>query len=130
MTRSVPVTGTGNDQYHVYNAAGQSSVIYNRPLNRATELLPGTYTVLLNGSRQRVTVDPGQRVEAAPGNLMVTGTGSDYYTVHDATGQEVLTSTRRTNQATELFPGTYTVRLGDQSHTVQIQAGRRTTVSP
>ena len=61
---------------------------------------------------------------------MVSGTGKEAYVVYDSTGQGRLTFDRATNSATELFPGTYVVKVGDRSFKVQVRAGQRTTVSP
>ncbi len=124
------VSGTGVDDYYVADANGQTALTGHRRTNFATELLPGTYTVVLNGSRQSVTMPGGQKTEVRAGNLLVSGSGADDYYVADANGQTALTGHRRINTATELLAGTYVVRSKDSKLTVQVRAGRTTTAKP
>ncbi len=124
------VSGTGVDDYYVADANGQTALTGHRRTNFATELLPGTYTVVLNGSRQSVTLPGGAKTEVKAGNLVVSGSGGDDYYVADANGQTALTGHRRVNSATELLAGSYMVRIKDRQRPVQIQAGRTTTTKP
>jgi hypothetical protein len=124
------VRGTGADDYYVADSLGGRALTGSRRTNTATELLPGTYTVVLNGSQQRVTLTGGTTTEAAAGNLLVRGTGADDYYVADSLGGRALTGSRPTNTATELLPGTYAVRLRDRSFTVQVRPGDSSVVRP
>jgi hypothetical protein len=124
------VSGTGADDYYVADSLGGRALTGSRRTNTATELLPGTYTMVLNGSQQRVTLTGGTTTEAAAGNLLVRGTGADDYYVADSLGGRALTGSRPTNTATELLPGTYAVRLRDRSFTVQVKPGASSIVRP
>ncbi len=125
---SLLVSGTGSDGYHVADRTGQKSLTGSRTTNAATELPPGTYTVVLNGSRQSVAVKAGRSTEVQAGNLLVSGTGGDGYYVADSTGEHSLTGSRNTNGAFELLPGTYTVVLNSSRQRVVISAGTKTEV--
>ena len=127
---SLMVSGTGKESYFVYDAAGKDPITSSRTTNSVTELLPGTYTVVLNGSRQRVEVTPGQQAVVKAGSLTVSGTGKESYYIYDEAGKESLTSSRTTNSVTELLPGTYVVKLGERNFTASVKAGELATVSP
>src|SRR5437016_2164980 len=120
------VCGTGKETYNVFDATGKDLTNY-RPTNSVTELLPGTYTVLLNGSQQRVEVTPGQQAVVRAGSLIVSGTGKETYNVFDATGK-ALTNYRPTNSVTELLPGTYTVLLNGSQQRVEVTPGQQAVV--
>jgi hypothetical protein len=124
------VRGTGADDYHVADSLGGRALTGSRRTNTATELLPGTYTVVLNGSQERVTLAGGKTSEAPAGNVLVRGTGADDYYVADSLGGRALTGSRRTNTATELLPGSYAVRLRDRTFPVRVKAGAQSVVRP
>ena len=63
--------------YNIFDSAGKAALAYNRLTNSVIELLPGTYTVFLNNSQQRVDVTPSQQVVVRAG----TGTGKETYNV-------------------------------------------------
>jgi hypothetical protein len=130
QTGSLMVSGTGKQGYIVFDEIGKKRLTYERPTNSATELTPGTYTVVLNSSRQRVTVTPGQQAVVQAGRLVVSGTGKQGYEVFDDTGKDRLTYERPTNSVTELLPGTYVVKVGKRSFTALVKAGEQATVSP
>ena len=48
------------------DASGKERLTYDRPTNLATELVAGTYTVVLNESRQRVEVPAGKQTVVRP----------------------------------------------------------------
>jgi hypothetical protein len=127
---SLVVSGTGKQGYVVFDDAGKHRLTYDRPTNWVTELFPGTYTVVLNSSRQRVTVTPGQQAVVQAGSLVVSGTGKQGYEVFDDTGKDRLTYERPMNSVTELLPGTYVVKVGKRSFTALVKAGERVTVGP
>jgi hypothetical protein len=108
---SLVVTGTGAERYQVLDSAATKGLTSYRATNSAVELLPGTYVVELNGTRQRVAVTPGKQAAVAAGSLMATGTGAERYQVLDSAATKGLTSYRATNSAVELLPGTYVVEL-------------------
>jgi len=124
------VRGTGADDYHVADSLGGRALTGSRRTNTATELLPGSYTVELNGSQERVTLAGGTTTEAPAGNVLVRGTGADDYYVADSLGGRALTGSRRTNTATELLPGSYAVRLRDRTLPVRVKPGVQSVVRP
>jgi hypothetical protein len=127
---SLVVSGTGKQGYVVFDDAGQHRLTYERPTNWVTELFAGTYTVVLNASRQRVTVTPGQQTVVQAGSLTVSGTGKEGYAIFDETGKHRLTYQRPQNSVTELLPGTYVVKVGKRTFRAVVRAGERATVSP
>ena len=127
---SLRVAGTGKERYHVLDATGQRELTGYIATNSTAELLPGTYTVELNGTRDQVTVAAGKQAEVVAGSLRVAGTGKERYHVLDATGQRELTGYIATNSTAELLPGTYVVKVGDRSMTARVHAGQQTNVSP
>ena len=127
---SLMVSGTGKDTYNVFDSTGKIDLVNYRAPNSATEMLPGTYTVVLNGSQQLIDVTPGQQAVARSGSLIVSGTGKEEYSVLDSTGEQTLATYRLVNAVTDLFPGTYVIKMGTRTAKASIQAGQRTTVSP
>ncbi len=124
------VSGTGGQGYSVFDASGKERLTYDRPTNSATELVAGTYTVVLNESRQRIEVPAGKETVVRAGTLMVSGTSGQGYSVWDASGKERLTYDRHINSITELLPGMYMIKVGEKNFTVSVKAGDRATVTP
>jgi RHS repeat-associated protein len=125
---SLMVAGTGKEWYHVFDSSGKEKLAWDRPTNSVTELLSGTYTVMVNNSQQRVEVTPGQQAVVRAGSLMVSGTGKEWYHVFDSSGQTRLAWDRSTNSVTELLPGTYKVRLNNSEQRVEITPGQQAMV--
>src|SRR5207245_10362512 len=75
---SMMVSGTGKESYNVFDSTGKAGLVNFRPTNSVTELLPGTYTVILNGSQERVEVAAGQQAVVHAGSVMVSGTGKEW----------------------------------------------------
>ncbi len=123
------VSGTGNEGYSVFDELGRDRLTHERPTNAVTELLPGTYTVIVNASRQRVDVSAGKQAVVQAGSLIVSGTGTEGYSVFDELGRDRLTHERPLNAVTELLPGAYVVKVGQRSFPVTVKAGQRATVS-
>src|SRR5439155_12391361 len=101
------VSGTDIETHSVLDALPIEGLVNFRPTNSVTELLPGTYTVLLNGLQQRVEVTAGQQAVARAGSLIVSGTGKETGSVLASTAVEGRLSFRPTNPATELLPARY-----------------------
>ena len=101
----VAVTG---DSRFAFSAALAQSVTHGRAASPSTPA---------NGGKQT-------------GTLTVNGTGKETYFVYDSAGQGPIVFDRATNAATELLPGTYLVKVGNRSLTVQVRAGQTTKVGP
>jgi hypothetical protein len=127
---TVLVAGTGKDGYSVWDSAGTSYLAGGGPTNSVIELLPGTYVIKLNNSRQRVTVAPDRQTVVRAGTVLVAGTGKDGYSVWDSAGTSYLAGDGPTNSAVELLPGRYTVKAGDLHFKVQVRPGQQTKVGP
>ena len=125
-TGTLMVTGGGKERYRVDDSSGKAW--FDRPTNSVSELLPGSYSVSVNGVQQRVEITAGQQAVVRTGSLMVTGSGKERYRVDDSTGKAWFD--RPTNSDTDLLPGTYIVTVGTKKATVTIRAGQRTTVNP
>jgi hypothetical protein len=126
---SLTVTGTGKEDYFVLDSTGKAMLAPNRSINSVTDLLPGTYTVTLNGSQQRAGVAAGQQEVVHAGSLTVTGTGKEDYFVLDSTGKAMLAPNRSINSVTDLLPGTCVVELRERSIKISVQAGQRVVVN-
>lgn len=119
------VSGTGQDLFSVHDAAN-TQVGLSRT-NGQVEVEAGTYTVRLNNTVRAATVRDDATTELVAGALNVTGTGQDIYSVYGADNNRLdLTST---NTHTELFVGTYTVRLNNTVRTARVEA-RQITILP
>jgi hypothetical protein len=122
----VVVAGIGQDLYYVFDAAGGKQLA-TAFTNRAIELLPGSYTVVLNNVRQKTTVAAKRQTTVDAGRIVVPGTGSDLYYVHDSTGEKQL-ATAFTNREIELFPGSYVVVLNQIRRPAQVVAKTKVSI--
>lgn len=102
--------------------AGEAGVI--RP-NAAPERTPGLDQGAIDAMRARST--QVEEVLRKTGALRVIGTGAERYGIYDSTGTVGLADAR-TNDARELLPGTYVVKLGNRNIPVRIRAGQTTTI--
>ena len=121
-------SGLGADGYYVADSTGLRALTGSRTTNGPFELVPGRYSVVLNNSRQVVTILPGERTEVRAGSVCVTGTGADGYYVADSTGERALTGSRNTNAPFELMPGRYTVILNNTRQLITVAPGIRSDV--
>ncbi len=113
------VIGIGDDSYVVLTPEGVQAA--SRAIGTRVDLFPGDYTVELNGVGQTVVIQPLEQTSLAAGGIIVMGTGDDIFTVLDRSGEVLTTGSLGRNR--DLFPGTYTIAIGDIQRTVTIQAG-------
>jgi hypothetical protein len=90
------------------------------------ELFPGTYSISLNHVSQIASIEAGASVVLGTGTLAVSGAGSGYCKIYDADGNQLKLA--KTDEKTELFPGTYTVIFSQASQTASIEAGDSVTL--
>jgi len=121
------VSGSGQDFYEVYDAAGEKHLKTVRT-SVAVELFPGNYLLVINGTRRSATVTQARRTIVASGSITVVGSGEDFYSAWDKTGKTSL-GTRRTSVSIELFPGDYTVELNGSRVPASVQAGGNTSLA-
>ena len=120
------VSGTGNDDYFVYDAAGEEQ-LGSAKTNEKFDMFPGNYLIELNQVRQAASVESGGASELPSGVLTVSGTGNDDYFVYDAAGEEQLGSAK-TNEKFDMFPGNYLIELNQVRQTARVQANQETIV--
>jgi len=65
---SLVVSGTGKEGYEVFDDSGKDRLTYERPRTRSPSSCRDIH-VILNASRQRVTVSPGQQAVVQAGSL-------------------------------------------------------------
>jgi len=119
------VAGSGKARYYVHDVSGK--ILVGEQTNAAVELLPGNYTVELNGTTQRITVSEGQNATVAAGGAMVAGSGTGRYYVHDVSGKILVGE--QTNAAVELLPGNYIVELNGTTQSITVSEGQNATVA-
>jgi CTP-dependent riboflavin kinase len=122
---SAMVAGIGIGRYFVSDASGKS--LTNADTNTPVELPPGSYTVVLNGTTQSLTVRSRETTTVAAGRAVVSGTGKGRYFVSDASGKGLTNAD--TNAEVELFPGTYTVALNGTTQSLTVRAGEKAAAS-
>ncbi len=120
------VKGTGQDLYSVYDEEQKVKVDFTRT-NNELAVSPRVYTLLLNGSRMKVTLREGSSKEVQAGSLLVKGSGIDLYEIFDGNGREKM-DFRHTGKEIEIFPGTYQVFLHGVGRTVTVKAGSQETI--
>ncbi|QTA84180.1 Uncharacterized protein dnm_001740 [Desulfonema magnum] len=125
---SISVSGTGTDDFYVYNTEGKQ-LDYTKT-NGEVEVFPGTYVVRVNKTKQTATVQAGEKRTLAAGRLTVLSPGEapsyfgpSYY-VYDSDGNKLDSSSL--NGEIELFPGSYRVLLNDTAQNASVQAGEET----
>jgi hypothetical protein len=123
---SLVVSGGGRDLYRVYDSSGQKQ-LGSKFTGQLIDLLPGTYQIQLNETRQKVTVQANQKALVESGSLIVSGNGRDLYRVYDSSGQKQLGS-KFTGQLIDLLPGSYHVDLHQSRVPVQVRAKEKTTL--
>ncbi len=126
-TGTLMVSGKGTDLYRVFDEAGKTSKGYTGTGVPFT-LPPGTYTIVLNNTSKKATVRSGEQTTLQTGSVVVTGAGKDLYEVHDELGKRKL-SFKSVNGETELFEGTYLLKLNNSTRTASVRPGQKTTVA-
>jgi hypothetical protein len=122
------VTGVGRDSYTVYDAFGKTSQLYSSAsqlTGKDVELFAGTYSPVLNGTKQITTVQAGQKTILISGSYTVFGAGLDRTDIYDVDNTLALNLSHITNREVEIFPGTYTLRLNGTTQKVTIAAAQQ-----
>jgi hypothetical protein len=107
--------------YQVEDMLGRKLV--EKPVGEGIELLPGNYTLSLNGATQMVTIMAGKVSNIGIGLLLVRGGVLDSFDVYDPSGRRLLNHVM--NYPVALLPGNYVVGTGGRKVQVQIVAGKR-----
>jgi len=124
---SVVVTAKGQTFYTVFDEPGTKQLTYAKT-SQPVEMLPGNYVVELNGVRRNANVTRGSVTRIAAGTVLLSGTGADFYEIHDSAGKKQLTYAK-TNNEIELFAGEYLLTLHGVSTPVVVRAGNATTLA-
>lgn len=125
-TGTVLVVGIGEDLYDVFDATGENKLGFTHTGKELT-VPAGKCTVVLNNTRQTVTVEPDQQTVVEAGAIAVSGTGQDLYAVWDAAREHKL-SFKYTNGEIEVLEGSYVVVLNGSSAALSVAAGEKTVV--
>lgn len=123
ISGSYTVFGAGLDYVYIYDANNQVNSYKNYLTNREVEIFPGTYTLRVNGTSQKVTVSAAQESFLYTGAMKIPNLGdaSRSHTITDMLGNTLLY--KLPNAFAEVFPSSYKVTLGTLSNTVTVQAG-------
>jgi hypothetical protein len=123
---SISVSGTGTDDFDVYDTAGKK--LDSADTNGEVEVFPGSYTVSLNDTKKTATVQAGKKTTLIAGRLAVLSSAasllSSTYYVYDLNGNRLCYAT--VNRKAELFPGNYAVSLNNTAQNATVQAGQET----
>ncbi|OQY57508.1 MAG: hypothetical protein B6245_16660, partial [Desulfobacteraceae bacterium 4572_88] len=114
------VSGTGNDDYFVYDAAGEEQ-LGSAKTNEKFDMFPGNYLIELNQVRQTARVQANQETIVQAGRISVSGTESDDYQLYDA--DENSLGMAKTTQEKEVLAGTYRVELNGETRTAEVGEG-------
>jgi len=123
-TGTLEVTGPGKENYALSDESG--GYVGGFATGSVKELVTGSYAVKL-GNTAKVKVAGGERATLATGTLEVPGTGKENYALSDESGGYV--GGYATGSVKELVPGRYTVKLGENSHRVEVVAGGKATLA-
>jgi len=124
---SVVVTGKGQTFYSLFDEPGTKQLTYAKT-SKTVEMLPGNYLVELNGVRRTVNVIRGSLTQIVAGTVLLSGTGADFYEIHDRSSSKQL-AYAKTNAEIELFAGEYLLTVHGVSTPLVIRAGTATTLS-
>jgi RHS repeat-associated protein len=128
---SAVVTGTGTNMFEIRDASGVN-LLTRIPTSQPAELLPGSYTIAVNGSTQRITVRAGQRETLASGMAVVAGTSAEsILVVRDTSGNHTLSVslTARASDPVELLPGNYLLDLNGSRQPITVHPGERVSLT-
>jgi hypothetical protein len=123
---AVVVAGEGVDLYHAYDETGARKHDFTRT-GKPLTVPAGTCLVILNNTKRKAVVKPGEKTEVPAGVIVVVGRGKELYEVYDAAGAEKL-AFKYTGRPIEVFDGPYVLKLNNSSTTVEVKLGRKTVV--
>jgi len=123
----IKVLGTGNNSYYVYDSEreqiGDAQTIIDEDEEDGVEISDeGTYTVELSDVSREITVEDD--VTLVSGSVLVFGWGTDPYDLYDEDDNKL--GGAETGEYTDMFAGSYTVRLNDTSQPATVVSGART----
>ena len=121
------VAGKGQTFYTVFDEPGTKQLTYAKT-SQPVEMLPGNYVVELNGIRRNATVTRGSLTRITSGAVLLSGTGADFYEIHDPAGKKQL-AYAKTNNEIELFAGEYLLTVHDVKVPAVVRVGGTTTLA-
>jgi len=102
-------------------------------LNSTIELAPGAYSVFVNRTERKVTLEAGKKTVLWTGELMVEAAkgSTDFYAPFQGKDKKVTTAEPVVNSPIPLFAGTYTVKVFSIQKTrdlgsAEVKPGQRT----
>jgi hypothetical protein len=124
-TGAVLLEGSTDEYYNLVDSAGMQ--LASAHLGKQLSFMPGAYRARLNNVAIAVQVEAGRTSNHQAGTLTVNTTGSDYYTVLDPSGTQLVS--KQVNQAVSLPAGRYTVKLGNNTRPAAVIAGQAQVVN-
>ena len=123
----IKVLGTGNNSYYVYDSEreqiGDAQTIIDEDEEDGVEISDeGIYSVELSDVSREITVEDD--VTLVSGSVLVFGWGTDPYDLYDEDDNKL--GGAETGEYTDMFAGSYTVRLNDTSQPATVVSGART----
>jgi len=113
---SIVVTAKDTSFYTLFDETATKRLSYSAT-DQPVETLPGKYVVELNGIRRNVNLAPRTVTRIAAGTLLLSGTGTDFYSVIDPTSKRQLAYSV-INNPVQLFAGEYLLSV----HGVEVPA--------
>ncbi len=123
-TGNLLVNGLTDEYYYVSDTSGNA--LNYQVLNKALAFFPGKVQVKINNTRTVAEIVAADTTEFQTGSLMLTGVGTEYYYVLDATGNSL--NYNSLNKSLSFFPSEYTVKLGQSTRKATVVAGQLTSL--
>jgi hypothetical protein len=111
----------GTDEYfYVFDSSG-AQLAYNK-LSKSLALLPGAWTVRVNGTSQAVNATAGDALRVPAGMLVVNGATDEYYYVFNSAGTQL--AYNKLGRPLAFLPGSYTAKVNNTALPVQLEGAK------
>ncbi|MDM8521955.1 hypothetical protein QUF80_01150 [Desulfococcaceae bacterium HSG8] len=124
---AVSVAGIRADTFYIYEDDLSGNYLAYAKTNQDIEILPGSYIISMNDTRELAEVESGEKTVLTAGVVSVSGNGKDDFYVYDGAGNRL--DYADTNQEIELFSGTYTVSVNRTSQSATVESGEKTVLT-
>lgn len=122
---TILIKGLTDEYYYALDSVNNQ--LSYQTINKPLAMLPGRIKLRVNNTETTAEVKKGQTTEFTTGSLEVTGPGSDYYYVLDASGNQL--GYNSINKSLSFVPGEYTIRLGEKRKNLMVRSGEKTSVA-
>ena len=117
---TLTVEGSTDEYYYVFDSSGTQ--LASTKISRPLALLPGAWTVKVNGTSQNVNAAAGATLKIPTAVLVITGTTDEYYYVLNSTGTQLAST--KLGRPLGFMPGSYTAKVNNSTLAVQLEAGK------